>query len=1176
MSDFIHLHNHTQFSLLDGATEIGAMMEKAVQDGQKAVALTDHGNMFGAFKFVAEAEKRNIKPIIGCEFYLVEDRFRQSFLKSKGEKDVRYHQLLLAKNQAGYENLSKLCSLGYIEGLYGKYPRIDKKLLEKFHEGLIATSCCIGAEIPQTIVKGDLGKAESLLQWWIDLFGEDFYIEIQRHRGMENIDGTGVSQEDVNKILLEFASKYDLKVIATNDAHYLEESDWKAHDILLCVNTNSKVEELDRFKFPSSDFYFKTQSEMSHLFGDVPQSLVNTMEIFDKVEAPKLARDILLPNFPVPSGFKTQADYLKHLVYEGARFRYSEISEIIRERLDLELNIIKSMRFEGYFLIVQDFIKAARKMGVAVGPGRGSAAGSAVAFCLTITNIDPIRYNLLFERFLNPERISMPDIDIDFDDDGRQRVIDWVVDKYGKDQVAQIITFGTMAARSSIRDVGRVMALPLSDTDKVAKMVPGRPNTKLKYILEKPLKEQMNEWQSREYNNIKKLNELKSKEDLTGETIKLAKHIEGSVRNTGIHAAGVIIAPDDIKKYIPVCTSKETDLLVTQFDGSIVESAGMLKMDFLGLKTLSIIKDALVNIKMRSGTSELIDIDVIPLDDEKTFQLFQRGEMIGIFQFESEGMQKYLKELKPTTIEDLIAMNALYRPGPMDYIPSFISRKHGREQVEYPHVWLEEILKPTYGIMVYQEQIMQAAQIMADYSLGKADMLRRAMGKKKVKEMQKHRKIFTEGAVAKGVNEEKALEIFDIMAKFASYGFNRSHAAAYSILAYQTAWLKTHFPAEFMASVLTHNKNDLTKLNLFLRECKRMGIEVLSPDINESDINFTVNQRGQIRFGMSALKGIGEGPVSEILKNRQEDGPFLSIFDLVKRLNLRAVNKKCLESLVLGGAFDSFPNIHRAQYFAPSQKYDTFIEQVLRFGQLYQSREYESQNSLFAGMEAMEIHEPDPPQCEEWSLLEKLTKEKEVAGIFISGHPLDEYRLIVDNFVTCTLDKLEYHRGQSVKLAGFVVLADHRISKRGTGWGIFTIQDYNGTLEIILTGDDYQDYKGRLEAGQAVFIKGVYHRVRDTEEFRFKIDQVKQLATIGNNLADSITLKLAVDELSEEVVHYLESICKKYKGKHQFKMKLIDYQNQVFLDLVSKDRKINVCNELVDELEKKGVEYTIK
>lgn len=1173
MCDFVHLHCHTQFSLLDGASEIGTMMDKAVADGQQGVALTDHGNMFGAFKFVAEANKRGIKAIVGCEFYLVEDRHIQKFEKSKGERDVRYHQLLLAKNQKGYENISKLCSLGFIEGMYSKFPRIDKELVERYSEGLIATSCCLGAEIPQAILAGDLEKAESMIKWWYDLLGEDFYIELQRHRGLENIDGTGVSQEDINQQLLVYAKKYGIKTIATNDSHYVEEEDWKPHDILLCVNTNSQIEEQMRFKFPSPDFYFKTKDEMSRLFHDVPEALDNTMEIFSKIEAPQLKRDILLPNFPLPEGFYTQMDYLKHLVYEGAKRRYGNVGEKIRERLDFELGVIQTMGFEGYFLIVQDFIKAARQLGVRVGPGRGSAAGSAVAYCLTITDIDPIRYNLLFERFLNPERISMPDIDIDFDDVGRQRVIDWVVDKYGRNQVAQIATFGTMAAKSSIRDVGRVMGLPLPETDRLAKLVPNRPGTKLNKIF-KPIQEISGDWPAEDLANIKELQGVKEREDLEGEVLRLATKLEGSVRNLGIHAAGVIIAPDDITKYIPVCTSKESDLFVTQFEGSIVEDAGMLKMDFLGLKTLSIINDALKNIESRLGKEAMFDIDDIPLDDELTLQLFQQGDMIGIFQFESEGMRKNLRELKPTNIEDLIAMNALYRPGPMDYIPQFINRKHGKEPIEYPHEWLEEILKPTYGIMVYQEQIMQTAQIMAGYSLGKADMLRRAMGKKKHSEMEEHRKIFKEGAIAKGVPVEKAEEIFDIMAKFASYGFNRSHAAAYSVLAYQTAYLKAHYPAEFMASVLTHNKNDIGKLNFFLRECKRNKIKVLGPDINESENNFTVNKAGQIRFGLSALKGVGEGPVEEIVNDRAANGPFNDIFDLVKRVNLRTVNKKCMESLVLGGALDAFNDAHRAQYFAPTEKYDSYLEQLLRYGNAVQDLNNQNQHSLFGDSIPISMPDPQPPVCRPWSLIEALTKEKDVTGIYISGHPLDDYALEVKHYTTCPLDQIERFKDYGLRLAGLVVNANHRVSQKGTGYGRFTIQDYNGSLEFSLFREDYQRYKDILEEGQAVFLEGSYHPGR-SGEYEFFVKDVRLLDSIGAELTKSITLLLPVEGIDPPTLDELDQICDRYRGKHLLKFMVLDPKEEISLSFVSTGRRVNADSHFIQEVETLGVKYKL-
>jgi DNA polymerase-3 subunit alpha len=1175
MPEFCHLHCHTQFSLLDGASDIAKMMDKAVADGQKGLAITDHGNMFGAFKFVSEAKKRDLKAIVGCEFYLVADRHIKSFLKSKGEKDRRYHQLLLAKNQKGYENLSKLCSLGFIDGLYGKFPRIDKELVEKYHEGLIATSCCLGAEIPQAILKGDLEKAETLVKWWLNLFGEDFYIELQRHRGLENIGGLGVSQEDINQKLLEFAKKYEIKTIATNDSHYIEEEDWKAHDILLCVNTGSKIDTEGRFKFPSNDFYFKSQEEMGKLFYDVPAGLDATMEIYDKVESPQLERDIILPNFPLPPKYKTQSDYLKALVYEGAKMRYGEISEKVRDRIDLELSIIRDMGFDGYFLIVQDFIQAARKIKVSVGPGRGSAAGSAVAYCLTITNIDPIKYNLLFERFLNPERISMPDMDIDFDDEGRQKVIDYVVDKYGRDQVAQIITFGTMAAKSSIRDVGRVMALPLSETDKIAKLVPTRPGTKLRKIFGNKLEKIKSDFNGDEVSNILKLHEIEKQKDLEGDTLKLAQQVEGSVRNTGIHAAGIIIAPEEITKYIPVCTSKETDLLVTQFEGSLVESAGMLKMDFLGLKTLSIIKDAIENIVLRRGEESRIDPDEIPLDDELTFDLFQKGDMIGIFQFESDGMRKNLKELKPTSIEDLIAMNALYRPGPMEHIPSFIRRKHGTEPVEYPHEWLEDILKPTYGIMVYQEQIMQTAQIMADYSLGKADILRRAMGKKKKSEMEKQRKIFIEGAVGKGVENETAEQIFELMGKFAQYGFNRSHAAAYSMLAFQTAYLKAHYPASFMASVLTHNKNDITKLNFFLRECKRMEIDVLGPDVNESNLNFTVNKKGQIRFGLSALKGVGEGPVEEIVLGRESDGPFTSIFNMTSRLNLRSVNKKSLESMVFGGALDSFGPYHRAQYFAPSDKFETVIEHAIKYGNSYQSQKNQTQNSLFGDMSDLFLKEPEIKDCEAWSLIETLTKEKEVTGIYLSGHPLDDYKVELRNFTSCTLEQIDNIRDRNVQIAGLVTDVFHGVSRKGLGYGKFTLQDYTGGLSISLFSEHYKQFKELVEPGTVLFVDGINQKGYSSDQYFFRVKDIKLLDTIGKTMTKSITLQVQLKDISDKLIQDLELLCQNHKGKHDLKLMLVDGEHDYNLSFKSKKKKVRADNEFVSQVERLGIRYRL-
>ena len=957
MPEYCHLHCHTQYSLLDGAAEIGTMMDKAAADGQKGVALTDHGNMFGAFKFVAEAERRNLKPIIGCEFYLVEDRHKKAFSRATGERDKRYHQLMLAKNTTGYENLSKLCSLGFIEGLYSKFPRIDKELIEKYHEGLVVTSCCIGAIVPQLILQGKDEEAEKELKWWLNIFGDDYYIELQRHRGLENIDigkdrngnpiYTGMSQEDVNQKLLKLAAKHNVKVICTNDSHYVEEDDWAPHDILLCINTNSLLEDEKRFKFSSSDFYFKTQQEMSLLFKDQEAAVANTMEIYDKIDKLTLARDILLPNFPMPAQFKTQDDFLRHLTYEGAKRRYGTITPEIKERLDFELKVIENSGYPGYFLIVQDFTTTAREMGVSVGPGRGSAAGSAVAYCIGITNVDPIKYDLLFERFLNPERISMPDIDIDFDDEGRQKVIDYVIDKYGQNQVAQIVTYGTMAAKSSLRDVGRVMNIPLPEVDRVAKTFPQHLKASLAKVLaagdiDPKLKGALN---SEEKEKAYQFRALADADDNIGQMIQTARKLEGSIRNTGIHACGVVITPDDITKYVPVTADKETGMLISQFDNSVAEDAGLLKMDFLGLKTLTIIKKAVEMVA--ENHKVVLDMDEVPLDDEKTYQLFQRGETVAIFQYESTGMQKYMKELVPSAFEDLIAMNALYRPGPLEYIPNFIARKHGREPVTYDLPAMEEYLEETYGINVYQEQIMLLSQKLAGFTKGEADMLRKAMGKKKKALLDKMLPKFIEGGEERGHPKENLEKIWKDWEAFASYAFNKSHSTCYAFVAFQTAYLKAHYPAEFMASVLTNNKSDISKITFFLQECKRMGLDVLGPDINESVSDFSVNVKGQIRFGLSALKGVGEGPVSAILEERDESGRFSSVFNLLTRLDQGAINKRVLESLALGGAFDCFEEIHRAQFFAPSDKYDTYIEHLVKYGSAYLKQKISAATSLF-------------------------------------------------------------------------------------------------------------------------------------------------------------------------------------------------------------------------------------
>ncbi len=1177
MPDYCHLHNHTQYSLLDGASNIEAMMKKAAADGQKGVALTDHGNMFGAFKFVSEARKNDLKPIVGCEFYLVEDRRKQSFSRARGEQDVRYHQLLLAKNSTGYENLSRLCSLGYIEGLYGKFPRIDKELIEQHHEGLIATSCCIGAEIPQAILNGNLEAAEAKLRWWLDLFGEDFYIELQRHRGLENIDGLGVSQEDVNQQLLRFAKQYDIKVISTNDSHYLNEEDALPHDILLCINTSSHLEEEKRFRFPSSDFFFKTKSQMEQLFGDVPESLDNTMEIYDKVDTLELARDVLLPAYPLPKGFKDQNSYLRHLAFEGARVRYGDITPPIRERLDFELSVIEQSGYPGYFLIVQDFTNTAREMGVSVGPGRGSAAGSAVAYCLGITNVDPIKYDLLFERFLNPERVSMPDIDIDFDDEGRQKVIDYVIDKYGRNQVAQIVTYGTMAAKLSLRDVGRVMNIPLDEVDRVAKTFPNHLKASLKAVLaEQDISEKLkNVLNSEELEKGYRFRDLAAGEDHIGEMIRTARKLEGSVRNTGIHACGVVITPDEITKYVPVKVDKDSSMLVSQFDNSVAEDAGLLKMDFLGLKTLSIIKDAVALIRQTRGVE--IDPEAVSLEDEATYQLFQRGETVGIFQYESPGMQKYMRELVPTKFDDLIAMNALYRPGPLEYIPNFIARKHGREPITYDLPEMEEYLKDTYGITVYQEQVMLLSQKLAGFTKGQADMLRKGMGKKKKHIIDMLYPKFIEGGQERGHRKEKLDKIWKDWEAFASYAFNKSHSTCYAFVAFQTAYLKANYPAEFMASVLTHNKNDISKLTFFLQECQRMGLKVLGPSVNESISKFSVNEEGYIRFGLSALKGVGEGPVEEILKERSENGIFLNIFDLVRRLSLRAVNKKVLESLALGGAFDCFEGTHRAQYFVPSEKYDTLIEHAVRYGQAYQSQKAEAVNSLFGATEEVLIPEPVIPDCNPWPLVELLSREKEVTGIYVSGHPLDDYRLEVKHFVTCPLSQVRPQQNRSgYQLAGMITRATHRISKNGNGWGIFEVSDYDGILEFKLFGEDYQKFKHLLEEGKALFFKGKYQKSwGKDDQLEFKVTDIRLLEGIAKDLTNSITLRLVLHELSPDLVQELDELCNNRRGAHRLKIEFLDHSRKLRLQMIAKERKVTADNTFVETLEKLGIPYVI-
>ena len=980
----------------------------------------------------------------------------------------------------------------------------------------------------------------------------------------------------MNQQLLLFARKYNVRVICTNDSHYLEEEDYLPHDILLCINTNSLVEETSRFKFPSSDFYFKTQEEMSRLFHDLPESVENTIEIYEKIDKLTLARDILLPAFPLPEGFKDQDDYLRHLTYEGAKRRYGTISPDIKERLDFELSVIKNSGYPGYFLIVQDFTTTARQMGVAVGPGRGSAAGSVVAYCTGITNVDPIKYDLLFERFLNPERVSMPDIDIDFDDEGRQKVIDYVIQKYGQNQVAQIVTYGTMAAKMSLRDVGRVLNVPLSEVDKVSKAFPAHLKASLHNVLapgdvDAKLKEVLN---SEELEKAYQFRTLAEGQDDIGEMIRTAQKLEGSVRNTGIHACGVVITPDEITKYVPVKADKDTGMLVSQFDNSVAEAAGLLKMDFLGLKTLTIIRDAVRMVKENHGIE--LDPDEVPLDDPKTYELFQRGDTIGIFQYESHGMQKYMKELKPTEFEDLIAMNALYRPGPLEYIPEFIDRKHGRKPVIYDLPDMAEYLEETYGVTIYQEQVMLLSQKLANFTKGQADRLRKGMGKKKKKEIDALYPLFIEGGTGNGHPKDVLDKVWKDWEAFASYAFNKSHSTCYAFVAFQTAYLKAHYPAEFMASVLTHNKNDISKITFFLQECKRMGLEVLGPSVNESASDFSVNKDGHVRFGLSALKGVGEGPVEEILKEREANGPFESLFDMVRRLSLRAINKKVLESLALGGGFDCFEGLTRSQYFSPSEKYDSLLEHALRYGNAYQSQKAQAVNSLFGDTEEVMVPEPAIPECPPWPLVEKLNNEKAVTGIYVSGHPLDDYRLEIDNFITCSLGEVDDNQNRPLNLAGLMTVARHMVSRNGNGWGIFELSDYNGSYEFKLFGEDYQKFKHLFEEGKALFLQVGWQRSWRGDGMDLKIKDVKLLESIAENMTDSITVKLPVESITMDFINRFDELCRQHQGPHRLRMELLDKTKRMRLAMAAKERKVNATNGFIVELEKLGLEYQVK
>jgi len=1175
---FVHLHNHSQFSVLQATSRINQLVEAAAADHMPALALTDHGNLMGAFHFIKAINSHNanteesfhIKPIVGCEFYVCEDH------QDKTRRDDGYQIVFIAKNKAGYHNLAKLTSAAYVNGFY-YVPRIDRNLVEKYKENLIVLTGNTYGEVPSKILNVGDRQAEEALQWWHQQFGEDLYIELMRH---------GEEGEDrANEVLISFSRKYNIPLVATNNTYYTKKEEANAHDILLCLKEGEKQATPIgrgrgfRYGLANQEYYFKSQEEMKILFQDLPEAILNIQELVDKVEPFELSREVLLPKFEIPTAYQVEDDlegkkgennYLRHLTYEGAELRYSELTDSIKERIDFELDVIANTGYPGYFLIVQDFIAAARDMGVSVGPGRGSAAGSVVAYCLKITNIDPIAYDLLFERFLNPDRVSMPDIDIDFDDEGRSKVMDYVIKKYGSNQVAQIITYGTMAAKSSIRDTARVLDLPLGEADRIAKLLP---NIKLNKIFNSTEEELKKNLRSEELMRVNEIKNIADEDSLSGQTIQQAKVLEGSLRNTGIHACGVIITPDDITQFVPVATAKDSDLYVTQFDNSVVEDAGLLKMDFLGLKTLTLIKDTVSLVKYKHGID--LDPDQFPLDDEKTYELFQKGETVGIFQYESAGMQKYLKDLKPTVFADLIAMNALYRPGPLEYIPSFVDRKNGNEEITYDLPAMEEYLNETYGITVYQEQVMLLSQKIAGFSKGDADVLRKAMGKKIFALLQKLKPQFIEGGKANGHPEEILEKIWKDWEAFAAYAFNKSHSTCYAWIGYQTAYLKAHYPAEYMAAVLSNNMNDIKQVTFFMEECRRMGLQVMGPDVNESFYKFAVNDDQAIRFGMGAIKGVGKAAVETIIANRKE-GKYQSVFDLVKRVDLRAANKKALENLVLAGGFDSFDSTHRAQYFNADGEGITFLEKVVRFGSKYQENLNSSQTSLFGEATDEMYQDLSIPPCEPWTNLTRLKKEKEVVGIYISSHPLDDFTHEMKHFVSLSLNylsDLDQLINRELSVGGIVNEVQHLESRNGKGWARFVVEDFTDQYEFRIFGEDYLKYRHFLVVNQFIRIKLTVRQGWTNAETgkvgapRMHYLNFEMLQNTIENNAKKITLQLDIKELNEEKINLLQQHLKSFKGDKPLFFNVYDSEKKVKLTLNSKKQKVKITPDLLQDLE---------
>jgi DNA polymerase-3 subunit alpha len=1179
--NFIHLHVHSQFSILQSTSNVNSVVNHAKEMGMPAIAITDHGNMMHAFSFVRAAKNAGIKAIVGCDFNLCQDH------ANKKVKDDGFQTTILAKNKTGYHNLAKLSSLAFMDGFY-YVPRIDREQLLTYKEDLIVLTGGLWGEIPSLILNVGEAQAEEAFVWYKEHFGDDFYAELNRH-GLEE-------EQVVNDTLLRFCEKYGVRYVAANNTYYTRKEDAASHDILLCVKdaenqsrpkkyVGKRGREF-RFGFPNDEFYLKSPEEMKHLFADLPQAILSTQEIADKCEEYVLQRDVLLPAYDIPEVFVDEQDavdggkrgenaFLRHLTYVGAEKRYGEITDEIRERLDFELATIEKTGYPGYFLIVQDFTTKAREMDVSVGPGRGSAAGSAVAYCIGITNVDPIEYDLLFERFLNPDRVSMPDIDIDFDDEGRQRVIDYVIEKYGKNQVAQIITYGTMAAKSSIRDTARVMELPLAEADRLAKLIPDISLSKIFGLDDKALMSKLKDNQD-DFNRAQELIKIAKQNNLESETVNTARKLEGSVRNTGIHACGVIITPDDITNFVPVATAKDSNMCCTQFDNAVAEDAGLLKMDFLGLKTLTLIKDAVKNVKLRHGID--LDPDSFPLDDEKTYELFQRGETVGIFQYESAGMQKYLKDLKPTKFADLIAMNALYRPGPLEYIPSFVRRKHGTEPIIYDLDACKEYLEETYGITVYQEQVMLLSQKLAGFTKGEADTLRKAMGKKKLDLLAKMKPQFLDQGNERGHDKKILEKIWKDWEAFASYAFNKSHSTCYAWVAYQTAYLKANYPAEYMASVLSNNMNDIKSVTFFMEECKRMGIDVLGPDVNESAYKFAVNEQGAIRCGMGAMKGVGEGAVRSIVENREESR-YQSLFDFARKVSLKDCNKRVFESLALGGAFDEF-GLNRAQYFGMDEKGRSLLENAIRYGNAHQDGLDSAQVSLFGESEDVELPEPHIPEAEEWSIMDKLSREKEVVGIYISGHPLDEFKLEMQHLCSKgglkVLNDLETAKKKGdLSFGGMLSDVAHRTTKNGKPFGVFQIEDYEHGERFFLFGEDYIKFKNYLVDGWFLFIQGRVQSKRFNEhELEFKIHTVELLADVREKKARRITLQIDLSMLTDDVVEQVTTLCESHSGSCGMTIQIKDLG--VGISMPSRTTRVELSNEFLNGIEElKVFDYLI-